>query len=64
MSGYPSRRVISRSFPRISSLLVTVPHTFTGELPPELNGVPQLEVSVVAQDTPATAAEEKGAEMK
>jgi hypothetical protein len=30
-----------------------------------LKGVPQLEVSVVAQDTPATvAAEEKGAEVK
>jgi len=37
-------------FPRNFKFLVTVPHSFTGELPPELNGVPQLEVSVVAQD--------------
>jgi hypothetical protein len=31
---------------------MTVPHTFIGELPPELREVRQLEVSVVAQDRP------------
>ena len=37
----------------IDEVIVSIfkgPHSFTGELPPELNGVPQLEVSVVAQD--------------
>jgi hypothetical protein len=52
-------------FPRSFKFAVTVPHTFLGELPPELKGVPQLEVSIVAQDPPASAAaEEKGAEVK
>lgn len=37
-------------FPRNFKFTVTVPHTFIGELPPELQAVPQLEVSVVAQD--------------
>jgi hypothetical protein len=51
-------------FPRNFKFAVTVPHTFLGNLPPELNGVPQLEVSVVAQDTPPTAAaEDKVAEL-
>jgi hypothetical protein len=40
-------------FPRNFKFTVTVPHTFIGELPPELEGeVRQLEVSVVAQDRP------------
>jgi hypothetical protein len=52
-------------FPRSFKFAVTVPHTFLGELPPELKGVPQFEVSIVAQDLPASAAaEEKGAEVK
>jgi hypothetical protein len=52
-------------FPRSFKFAVTVPHTFLGELPQELKGVPQLEVSIVAQDPPASAAaEEKGAEVK
>jgi hypothetical protein len=39
-------------FPRNFKFTVTVPHTFIGELPLELRGVGQLEVSVVAQDQP------------
>jgi hypothetical protein len=35
-------------FPRDFKFLVTVPHSFRGELPPKLKGVPQLEVSIVA----------------
>jgi hypothetical protein len=37
-------------FPRDFKFLVTVPHSFLGDLPAELQGVPQLEVSIVAQD--------------
>jgi hypothetical protein len=52
-------------FPRNFKFLVTVPHSFQGELPPELKGAPQLEVSVVAQDPPTQATtEEKGTEPK
>jgi hypothetical protein len=63
-------------FPRDFQFTVTVPHTFIGELPAELQGgVPQLEVSVVAQDHPplddppaaeatAAAAAEKGTDAK
>ena len=48
-------------FPRSFKFAVTVPHTFSGEPPPGLKGVPQFEVSIVAQDLPASAAaEEKG----
>jgi hypothetical protein len=47
-------------FPRSFKFTVTVPHTFLGELPSDLAGVPQLEVSVVAEEAPAPA-EEKGA---
>ena len=47
-------------FPRNFKFLVTVPHSFTGELPPELNGVPQLEVAVVAQDPPPLGDEMRG----
>jgi hypothetical protein len=32
-------------FPRDFKFLVTAPHSFRGDLPPELKGVPQLEVS-------------------
>lgn len=53
-------------FPRNFKFAVTVPHTFIGELPAELQGVPQFEVSVIAQDhrplddpEPAEAAAEK-----
>jgi len=35
-------------FPRNFKFPVTVPHSFIGELPPELKSVPQLEVSVEA----------------
>lgn len=51
-------------FPRNFKFTVTVPHTFIGELPDDVIGVPQLEVSVVAQDSPVdlTAAEASGAE--
>lgn len=59
-------------FPRDFKFLVTVPNSFRGELPPELRGVPQLSVLVVAQDPPpapapaaaAAATEEKGAYAK
>jgi hypothetical protein len=55
-------------FPRNFKFLVTVPHSFRGELPPELKGVPQLEVAIVAQDpAPAQTAapgEERGIEVK
>lgn len=37
-------------FPRNFRFTVTVPHSFLGELPPELKGVAQLEVSVEAYD--------------
>jgi hypothetical protein len=37
-------------FPRNFKFTVTVPHTFIGELPPELQAIPQLEVSIVAND--------------
>jgi len=43
-------------FPRNFKFLVTVPHSFKGELPRELRGIPQLEVSIVASDTPTLAA--------
>jgi hypothetical protein len=33
-------------FPRNFKFTVTVPHSFLGELPPELKGAPQLEVSI------------------
>jgi len=51
-------------FPRSFKFLVTVPHSYLGELPPELKGVPQLEVGIVAQDPPAPAMEEKGTEVR
>lgn len=35
-------------FPRNFKFPVTVPHSFIGELPPELKSVPQLEVSIEA----------------
>jgi len=37
-------------FPRSFRFTVTVPHSFLGQLPPELNAVPQLEVSIEAYD--------------
>lgn len=37
-------------FPRNFKFPVTIPHSFLGELPPELKSVPQLEVSVEAYD--------------
>jgi hypothetical protein len=40
-------------FPRDFSFPVTVPHTFAGELPAELQSVPQLLVEVVAFDLPS-----------
>jgi hypothetical protein len=39
-------------FPRNFRFTVTVPYTYLGELPPELYGVAQFEVHVVAQDPP------------
>jgi hypothetical protein len=39
-------------FPRSFKFTVTIPHSFLGELPPELNGCSQLEVSIAAQDPP------------
>ena len=57
-----------QKFPRDFKFLVTVPYTFRGELPPELKGVLQLEVSIIAQDGPApaeaAAANQKGEEAK
>jgi hypothetical protein len=45
-----------QKFPRDFRFTVTVPHTFIGELPPELVGeVKQLEVHIVAQDPPTQA---------
>jgi hypothetical protein len=41
-------------FPRNFSFPVTIPHTFIGELPPELKSVPQLSIEIVAFD-PADA---------
>lgn len=50
-----------RRFPRDFKFLITVPHSFLGELPPELKNVPQFEVSIVAQDpTPPPATKRKG----
>lgn len=43
-------------FPRNFKFLVTVPYSFVGELPPELKGAAQLEVSVVAEDPSAASA--------
>jgi len=40
-------------FPRDFRFPVTVPYLFAGELPKELNGVPQLEVQVVSYDREA-----------
>jgi hypothetical protein len=37
-------------FPRSFKFPVTIPHSFLGELPSELKGVPQLEVSIEAYD--------------
>lgn len=37
-----------QKFPREFKFPVTVPYLFVGELPKELNGIPQLEVSVVS----------------
>ncbi|MGI0084707.1 MAG: hypothetical protein ACREBQ_06460 [Nitrososphaerales archaeon] len=42
-----------KKFPRDFSFPVTVPHTFIGELPPELQSVPQLSVEIVAFDLPS-----------
>jgi hypothetical protein len=39
-----------QNFSRNFRFTVTVPYTYLGELPPELYGVPQFEVHVVAQD--------------
>jgi hypothetical protein len=39
-------------FPRNFSFAVTIPNTFIGELPPELEGVPQWGVSVEAYEKP------------
>jgi hypothetical protein len=35
-------------FPRNFKFPVTIPHSFIGELPPELNSAPQLEISIEA----------------
>jgi hypothetical protein len=40
-------------FPRDFSFPVTVLHTFIGELPPELQSVPQLSVEIVAFNLPS-----------
>jgi hypothetical protein len=37
-------------FPRSFKFTVTVPNSYVGDLPPELKGVPQLEVSIEAYD--------------
>lgn len=37
-------------FPRNFKFPVTIPHSFIGDLPPELKSVPQLEVSIEAVD--------------
>jgi hypothetical protein len=52
MCGYHySPGDFKEKFPRNFRFTVTVPRTFIAELPAELQGgVPQLEVSVVAQD--------------
>ena len=42
------------TFPRDFSFPVTVPHSFIGELPPELQSVPQLSVEIVAFNLPST----------
>jgi hypothetical protein len=42
-------------FPRNFKFLVTIPHSYTGELPPELKGIPQFEVQIVANGQPARA---------
>jgi len=42
-------------FPRSFKFTVTIPNTFLGELPRELERVPQLEVSVIANDEPNPA---------
>ena len=47
-------------FPRSFKFIVTVPHSFLGELPLELQGVPQYQVAIVANDPPAAKAEVKG----
>jgi hypothetical protein len=50
-------------FPRDFTFPVTVPYMFLGEIPKELNGVPQLEVSVVSYKREKVGAEiEKDAE--
>ncbi len=47
-----SPEYFKEKFPRDFRFTVTIPHTYLGELPPELSGVPQLEMHVVAQDLP------------
>lgn len=49
-------------FPRDFSFPVTVPHTFIGELPPELQSVPQLSVGIVAFNLPNAG--EQGADQR
>ena len=44
-------------FPRDFRFPVTVPYLFAGELPQELKGVPQLEVSVESYDREKADAE-------
>ncbi len=41
---------LKNTFPRSFKFPITVPNSFLGELPSELNGVPQLEVAIEAQD--------------
>jgi hypothetical protein len=42
-------------FPRDFQFVVTVPHSFIGELPKELERIPQLEVHILAYDKPVEA---------
>jgi hypothetical protein len=41
---------LKSKFPRSFRFPITIPHSYLGELPPELNAVPQLEVLIEAYD--------------
>jgi hypothetical protein len=49
-------------FPRDFRFVVTVPHSYIGELPQELQQLPQLEVQIEAYDKTAEASEPKAQE--
>jgi hypothetical protein len=55
---------LKQRFPRDFRFVVTVPHTYTGQLPKEFQQLPQLEVQIKAYDKTAEASEPKALEAR